>query len=296
LGLLIALLYLACMQWGGRLLSAASLAEETGPTQVSIGGGNTVRVHRSGLLAIFSSPVAAMIVKDLRYVLRDSVLLSQLGMPVILFFVPFVLAIQHQATRTVASPAEIYPFAASMTGIIVFMQTSIMSLSSIGLESRSFWLVLASPNAGRTVLWAKFVMSTVVSASIGLFLTAASAIVFQASLTVFIVQAGLVVLCSAALCGMGVGISAALPRFVYENPAHRVSAWAMILGFLSTIAYLTFAGVLAAVAWYVAGQMADQAGLIWAVCGGTFVVMSLLAIGVPMAIGARRLEVYQWEH
>ena len=41
-----------------------------------------------------------MIVKDMLYVVRDSVLLSQLGMPVILFFVPFVLAMQHEAVKS----------------------------------------------------------------------------------------------------------------------------------------------------------------------------------------------------
>src|SRR5262249_21392028 len=182
----IALLYAACMQLGGRMLSAAQLAEEEGDTRFSIfdfgfSTSNPKSKIQNPKSKIVSSPVAALIAKDLKYVLRDSVLLSQLGMPVILFFVPFVLAMQ-ESFQALGSAAELYPFAAAMIGIIVFMQTSIISLSSIGLESRSFWLVLTSPNGGRTLLWAKFLMSTLVSGGVGVFLTFCGALLFRAGL------------------------------------------------------------------------------------------------------------------
>jgi ABC-2 type transport system permease protein len=294
LSLTIIALYAGCMALGGRLLSAELLVDEGDSGSAAVATGE-IRTHRNGALAFFSSPVAALIAKDLKYVLRDSVLLSQLGMPIILFFVPFVLATQ-ESFRTIAGPQEIYPFSAAMTGIILFMQTSILSLSSIGLESRSFWLVMASPNGGRTLLWAKFVMSTQVSAGVAVFLTIVSALAFDAPLLVMVVQSALVTVCAAALCGMGVGISAALPRFVYENPAHRVSVWALILGFFATAAYVVVILSLLAATWFMAGHWNQLAMLVYLVGAGVFLLVSLMATFVPMAIGARRIEVYQWEY
>jgi len=295
LALLIGLLYAACMQLGGHMLSAASLAEESeGETPAAVPVGE-IQASRRGLLSIFSSPVAAIICKDLKYLLRDSILLSQLGMPVILFFVPFVLAMQ-ESVRSLGSPVELYPFAAGMTGIIIFMQTSIISLSSIGLESRSFWLVLSSPNAGRTLLWAKFVMSTLVSAGVGLFLTLISAFVFRAPLVWSLIQCGAVVLSCAALCGMGVGISASLPRFVYDNPAHRVSIWALILGFVASMVYLILISVVFVTILLLAEQMAEHALLIYAFGAGVFLLVTLAAALIPMVIGAQRIDIYQWEY
>jgi hypothetical protein len=183
-----------------------------------------------------------------------------------------------------------------MTGVILFMQTSIISLSSIGLEGRSFWIVLSAPNGGRTVLWAKFIMSTFVSAGFGLALTLISAIAFRASVTAGLVQAFMVIICAAALCGLGVGISGALPRFIYENPAHRVSAWALILGFVTTISFLTLFGTVFAVMWHTASILTERAALVYAVGTGILLTISLLAVVVPMSIGSRRIEVYQWEH
>jgi ABC-2 type transport system permease protein len=290
---LVTLLYAACMALGGRMLSAETLAiDQEGGEVVAVG---EMRAHRTGILALFSSPVAALIAKDMRYLMRDSVLLSQLGMPVILFFVPFVLAFQ-ESFQSLGSPMELYPFAAAMVGIIVFMQTSILSLSSIGLESRSFWLILSSPNGGITLVWAKFIMSALVSAGVGLTLSLISAIIFRAPVWLLGAQCVVVVSSAVALCGMGVGISAALPRFVYENPAHRVSAWALIIGFFVTMAYVLLIGVLISATWALAGQSAELAPVFYALGLLLLLIITLFSAILPMAIGAKRIGVYQWEH
>ncbi len=293
---LIGLLFGACVLWGGHLLSAAALAEEGEGERVRAVDSDPLRTNRRGLLAPFSAPVAALIAKDLRYVLRDSVLLSQLGMPVILFFVPFVLAIQQDTVRPVSATTEIYPFAVAMTAVILFMQTSILSLSSIGLESRSFWIVRSSPNGAQVLLWAKFLMSTMVSGAVGIALTWLGAFVFHAPLWAALVQCVYVVLLAAGLCGLGVGISAALPRFVYDNPAHRVSVWALILGFLTTVAYLTLTGLLSFFTWHLSLVGDAPAPLVYAAGASVLLLLTLLVIVAPMAVGARRIEVYQWEH
>src|SRR5579884_1656900 len=288
----VAALYLACTLLGGRLLSAASVAEENdagGRIEASTTG-DPGRFWRS----IFSAPIAAMILKDLKYLGRDSVLKSQLSMPLILFLVPF-LVVGPDVSRV---GGELAPFAAIMIGVIVFMQTSILSLSSIGLESRSFWVVLASPNPASVMLWAKFLMSTLVSGGIGVVLTLMAGAILGTPLLFLAVQLGMVVLCSAALCGLGVGISAALPRFVYGNPAHRVSAWALILGFFASIGYLMASAIVLGLAAILASrpEAQENAPTIYGIGALVYLALTAYAIYMPMAIGARRLDHYQWEH
>src|SRR5262249_6502167 len=159
-----------------------------------------------------------------------------------------------------------------------------------GLESRSFWLVLSSPNGGRALLWGKIVMSTMVFGGGGVLLTSATAPIFPCSAVLAPAQSAPVGVFAAALCRGRVGLSAALPRFVYDNPAHRVSAWALILGFFATVAYLAAVGLLFLTIWAAAGQMADHAGLIYALGAAAFLLLSAASILLPLFIGARRIE------
>ena len=52
-----------------------------------------------------------------------------------------------------------------------------------------------------------------------------------------------------ALSGVGVGLAGLFPRFIYENPAHRASMWALMLGFVFATAYLIVGGLIAALAY-----------------------------------------------
>src|SRR5205823_6117588 len=134
-----------------------------------------------------------------------------------------------------------------------------------------------------------------VSGAFGLGLTVVSVLAFRATPAAGLIQFAMVLLCTAALCGLGVGISAALPRFVYENPAHRVSAWALILGFVATIGFLTLFGTVFVVTWHTASILVDRSNMVYAVGTSILVAITFLAIAVPMTIGARRIETYQWE-
>ena len=288
--LLVGLLFAGCLFLGGRLLSAANVAEEQDD------GGVVSDSGRSGNFwyRLFGAPVAAIMAKDFKYLLRDSVLLSQLTMPMILFLVPFLLAFQDTSLQF---HEEMFPFCVGMIGVILFMQTSILSLSSIGLESRSFWVVHTSPNGARILLRAKFLLCTILSFGIGTLLTLAAGAVFHSGLTVIGIQLVLILFCSAGLCGLGIGISAAFPRFLYENPAHRVSAWAMILGFFASIGYLTFTGLIFGVIWFVTTQSGNEnASLLYGLGSVLFVVFTLYSIFLALTIGAKRLAKYQWEH
>jgi ABC-2 type transport system permease protein len=288
--LVVAALYAGCMVLGGRLLTASTTEENEGERFHSEPK-DEARRWRS----LFSAPVAALIVKDIKYLWRDSVLLSQVTMPLILFLVPFLLALQDSAQEL---RQELHGATIVMIGVILFMQTSILSLSSIGLESRSFWIVRNAPNTGRLLLRAKFTLSTFLSAGTGALLTLFSGFALRASLPMILFQMVGVALCAAALCGLGVGISAAFPRFIYENPAHRVSAWALILGFFASVGYLTMTGVFYALAYLISLQpgAAGDTSLAFGIAALLHFVLTVCSIVFPLEIGARRIENYQWEH
>src|SRR5206468_1984162 len=150
--------------------------------------------------SMMSGPTSSMLRKDWKYLQRDSILLSQLGMPLILFAVPFILSLQDPSRRAYG---ETFYFAAAIIGVIVFMQTSILSLSSIGLESRAFWILLTAPTTARDVLSAKFLLSTMFSAGTGVILSVFAAIAFGAGAGAALILSGLSIVSSAALCGLG---------------------------------------------------------------------------------------------
>ncbi len=283
-------LFGACVALGSRLLSAANVAEESDSGLLY----GEERAARSGWRRLFSSPVAALVRKDFTYLRRDSVLPAQLGMPLILFCIPFVLATQNREFR---NADELYPVAVLMTAVIIFMQTSILSLSSIGIESRAFWILRVSPNSGAALLTAKFWMSTLFCGGIGIALTLLTGLMLRLSLTAVAIQLAFVVLCTAGLCGLGVGLSASLPRFVYENPAHRVSAWALILGFFTTTGYLLLTGGIFLGSYLFVTQTEFYAPrAVFAFAVFLFLTLTAFAIFVPLGVGARRLESYPWEH
>jgi ABC-2 type transport system permease protein len=280
-----------CLALGERLISAASVQEETE------GAGQVTEAY-SGVsrwwYRFFSPPIAAILRKDLLYVSRDSILLSQLMMPALLFIVPFALLGRGHGLYV---REELFPFACGMVAIILFMQTSILSLSSIGLENRSFWQFLASPNTGRQLLWSKFLMSTGISGGIAIVLMLFTLLVCgMDGLALLLFPMGTLI-SAAGLCGLGVGISAMFPRFIYENPAHRVSTWAMILGFFGSVGYMLITTVLFVGAVFLSNfwetPLARYAPLIALVL---HLLITIYLVFVSLIFGAKRIEKYAWEH
>jgi hypothetical protein len=123
-----------------------------------------------------------------------------------------------------------------------------------------------------------------------------SAFVFSTPLWLALIECGVALMACVALCGMGVGLSAMLPRFIYENPAHRVSVWALILGFVGSVVYVFASGLLFAVVLLLASQHVDYAPGIHVLGVTLFAAISLLTAFAPMWVGVQRLERYQWEH
>ena len=179
--------------------------------------------------------------------------------------------------------------------VIVYMATSIISLTSVGLEGRGGWMPLASPVTRGQFLRAKWLLSFGLSWLIVLVLTLIAWPAFGLSGTL-VWQSLVVYLCACfALSGVGVGLAGLFPRFIYENPAHRASMWALVLGFVFATAYLVVSGLIAALAYLgvTRGGLAVSGVLTLSV--SAFVLVSLLTGIIPVALATRRLRNYEWE-
>ena len=179
--------------------------------------------------------------------------------------------------------------------VIVYMATSIISLTSVGLEGRGGWMALGVPGHAGPFLRAKWLLSFGLSWTIVLTLTLIAWPAFGLS-AALVVEALAVYVCACfALSGVGVGLAGLFPRFVYENPAHRASVWALTLGFVFATGYLIVGGLIAALAYLgvTRGGLAVNSVLLLAV--SAFVLVSLLTGVIPVALATRRLRDYEWE-
>lgn len=295
IGLLCVALFAACMALGGRLLSLSSVGEDHG-------GHGKIRPTGAASLALMNvgrrllgGQTSALMVKDLRYLVRDNMMLSQLSVPMILFLVPYLIGLQNGAMD---ARTELFPFSAVIITFILFIQTSILSLSLLGMEAEGFWMALLAPAARHRILWAKWLFSTLASGGTAVLLCLIAAITFHAEPLWILVESLVLMLWAAGLCGLGVGISALFPRFVHENPAIRVSPIALIVSFFATMAYMVASLCLIVFLWLVYGGLHATTlltPLLTTALGG-LLLLTLIAVSISMWLGIKRIERFEWQH
>lgn len=279
---------------GRRVLLGETLLEGEGGTGAAGKTGESAferLLQRWGL----SPAVRALVVKDVRYVGRDLVLLSQIGVPVILYLVPFVIAGQLRRGGAGIGGTELWALSAGLVGVIAYMETSILGLSSIGLEGRGFWTVLHAPVGAEAFVRAKFVVAFGASLLLCVPLLLFSSLVFGIGAGTTLVAAGVLVFACAALCGLSVGIAGLFPRFVYDNPAHRASLAALVWGFVGATLYVVLAGLTIGGGAWLAFQQAEKSALVRAGTSALFVLLSILTAVVPLLLARSRLDGYAWE-
>ncbi len=279
-----------CLPLGARVLASDAFLEPLDSGRVQT---NTAAT-RAGWTRGIASPIWGLLTKDARYLRRDLILLGQMGTALLLFLVPLLL--RAAQGKSAGADSDLYgDLALGMLGLILYLVTSIVSLTSVGLEGRAAWLVLAAPVARGQFVRAKWLGAFLVSAGTVGVLTLLAWPLFGLGA----MQVGAALLCLGPACfalsGLGVGLAGLFPRFVYENPAHRASVWALLLGFVLATGYLILCGLFA-----VGAALLPAQGVIGARTAGTlgiglFVLLSLATGLVPVLLAARRLRDYEWE-
>lgn len=281
-----------CLPLGARVLASDAFLEP--PDSGRVGGQARTPKGRAWWARGIASPVWGLLTKDARYLGRDLILLGQIGTAALLFLVPLLLrAVQGKGS---AGDSDLFgSLALGMLGLILYMVTSIVSLTSIGLEGRGAWLVLAAPVTRSAFVRAKWLGSFVLCAGLVGALTLAAWPLFQLSTA----QVGAALLCLGPACfalsGLGVGLGGLFPRFVYENPAHRASVWALLLGFVLATVYLMLCGLAGAGALLLPAQGLTSGRMAGALAASVFVLLSLATGLVPVMLASRRLRDYEWE-
>lgn len=275
-------LFAVCVIVGTRVLTAETLDDVQAPPARRARPRSTLRVTPA-------CPMAALAGKDYRYLFRDTVLLAQVMVPMALFLVPFALefrGILHGA----ASSHDVYLASLMMTGLAVFTQTSILSLSSVGMEGPAFWVMMQTPMGCVTFLCSKVMWAWSASAGSAVAQIALAGLFLHVPMASVLVHCGVAIVVTLVLCCSGVGLAATFPRFVYDNPAHRVSVWAMVLGLAAFVAYLTAIVVI----WAVGAAYADVIPYAqWVATAGAAFVSCVVGI-IPLATGAARLRSLEW--
>jgi hypothetical protein len=280
-----------CLLLGQNVFSSEAFLETTDSSFIK----PSSRKERLPVLNLLPVQLAGMVTKDVKYIKRDTILLGQIGTALILFLVPYL--IRGSSAPKDRTTEDMYGnLALAMLLLITYMITSVVSLTSIGLEGKSGWIVLGGPISRGRLLRSKWLLSFCISLSIVTVLTMICWASFRWDWPTTIVAIGAWCCACFALSGLGVGLSGLFPRFIYENPAHRASVWALILGFYFSTGYIVSCllvwafGYLAFLRSLITWQNVEVIGVVC--CIAISAVTGIL----PVTLAEKRLESYEWEH
>lgn len=255
------------------------------------GGGKVRRRTRQATGAwLLSGPVGAIVRKDLRVLPRDLQQLSQLLMP-LAFSVFWVWRLVSDSQLNEASskaPAAIAN--AGLVGLGIFvciMITSNLGLRGVNREGQGYWLLHLAPISPWTVLWAKWSVAWLPFPILGTLFVALIGVLQQPPLGQLLQDWLLYTMTGIGVAGITVGLGAAFPKFDWQQPNNMTSARS---GCIGSVLYLIYAALMLGVtigAQFVAPQWG---GWVYGVGWGLALVLTALALWLPLQLGATRLR------
>ncbi len=252
-------------------------------------------------LNFLPGPVKSFAVKEIKTFLRDQTQWSQLFLVaalVVIYVYNFkVLPLDKSPIKTVYLQ-NLFSFL--NMGLALFVLTAIsarFAYPAVSMEREAFWLVKTSPLSLRTFLWIKFfiyffpllILTQALIVTTNILLNVTPFMMALSTITVFFLVPGIV--------AMGIGLGAAYPNFKAENPTQTVTSFgglvfmivcagyigAVILIEAGPVYYLFMAGI--------RGNTLPLLTWLWIVASfSAALVISLLAIALPMRFGERRLS------
>ena len=228
-------------------------------------------------------PTGAVVVKDVRVLLRDPTQWSQLLVLVALAGVYLVstasVAVEGQRFRDALGTLNVAFLGFLVTGVGVRLAFPVVSL-----EGEGWWLLRTGPLRTRSLVLGKFLHALPPLLILGGGLGVAQALVLDVTpvLATASVVAG--VCAAVAVAGLGVGLGAAFPRFDATNPAEIPMSPGGLLYMTIGLAYAaTLTTVLAYPAWM---ALVDPRVAVWATPAGRLVLLAAVALTAIVALGA----------
>lgn len=253
------------------------------------------RAFRFGdrLLSFLPADIRALVMKDVRTFFRDPMQWSQ----VLIFF--GLLAMYFFNLRTL----RYHTFGAVWQNMVCFINVFSVSavMCSLGarftypqlsLEGHSFWILGLSPTSMRRILAAKFALAFTSLAVVSVALTLLSTYMLKTGPTVRWVSAGLVLSVALAVSGLSTGLGALFIDVKQRNPAAIVGGFGGTLNLVLGLAFM-----LAVILPFGAVFHLAASGNLWGrlmtmavgACAGWTALVTLLAVLLPLGIGARAL-------
>ena len=249
----------------------------------------------------FSGPTWAFTAKEFRTFFRDQTQWPQLfliaALIVIYLYNFSVLPLGQSRIRTIFLQ-NIFSFL--NMGLAAFVLAAVAArfvYPAVSCEGYAFWIVRAAPISLRTFLWVKFavyylpllILTEILIVSSNLLLQVTPFMMVLSVITIFLMVPGLV--------AMGVGLGAAYPDFLSENPAQSVTSIGGLLfmllaaGFIAAVIILEAGPVYAVFMAGFHGRSLTSLQWVWLVGSFTLVfVLCVLTVILPMRFGERRLR------
>jgi len=246
-------------------------------------------------------PVKSFTVKEIKTFLRDQTQWTQIFLIaalVVIYVYNFkVLPLEKSPIKTVYLQ-NLFSFL--NMGLALFVLTAVtarFAYPAVSLEREAFWLVKTSPLSIRTFLWIKFfiyylpllILTEILIVTTNLLLQVTPFMMILSTLTVFFIVLGIV--------AMGVGLGAAYPDFKAENPTQTITSFGGLVYMIACAGYIGLVVIIEAGPVYnlfmagIRNKIITFPAWIWIVGSFTLVlVLSLLAISMPMRFGERRLS------
>jgi ABC-2 type transport system permease protein len=185
----------------------------------------------------------------------------------------------------------------ALASFVIIAVTARFAYPSVSTEAGAFWIVLSSPISLSAFLWIKFliyllpliILSELLIVATNLLLHVSHFMMILSSITIFFLTPGVV--------AMGVGLGAAYPDFASENPSQAVTSFGGLVFMMLSAAFIGAVIILEAGPvhqYLLANLKGNPVSLplkIWfAVSFFAALLLSLLAVFLPMRFGARRLK------
>ena len=175
---------------------------------------------------------------------------------------------------------------ATLTTRFVFPQVS--------LEGRRFWVLGLAPASRREILYGKFAFAAGGALLVAETLVILSNVMLRMPAEVFVVQAIAVVLVCAGLTGLAAGMGALFPSYGETNPSRVVSGFGGTLTLVLSVAFVAvIVGAVSLLSYYrlVDASLGPRTYTRWAAALVALATgATVIAAGVPLALGARKLE------
>ncbi len=245
-------------------------------------------------LGIIPGDIRAMVMKDIRFFLRDPMQWSQ----VLIFFGLLAIYFANlRAFRYDALPSQ-------WRNIIAFLNVFSVSavISSLGsrfvypqlsLEGQGFWILGLSPTTMTRILLTKFLMACTGMVLVSIMLMGLSTGMLRIASAARFASIGLVSCIACAVCGMSCGLGAVFLDLKQRNPSAIVSGFGGTLNLVLSLGFLIATILPFGLIFHLdttLGLSVQTRRIALAVATGWLGIITLLATGVPLWLGVRSLN------